>query len=108
MPVRRALLSCSDRTGLVEFAAGLADAGVALIASGGTGQVVSDAGLPVTPVEAVTGSPEMMDGRVKTLHPKIHGALLADRANPEHLAAADEHGIELIDLVAVNLYPFRE
>jgi phosphoribosylaminoimidazolecarboxamide formyltransferase/IMP cyclohydrolase len=108
MPVRRALLSCFDRTGLLDFARGLSELGIELIASGGTGKVLSDAGLPVTSVESVTGSPEMMDGRVKTLHPKIHGGLLADRSNPEHLKAAEENGIGLIDLVAVNLYPFRE
>ncbi len=108
MPVRRALLSCSDRTGLLDFARGLVERGVELIASGGTGQMLAEAGLPVTPVEAVTGSPEMMEGRVKTLHPKIHGGLLADRSKPEHLRQAEEHGIGLIDLVAVNLYPFRE
>ncbi|MBW3623006.1 MAG: bifunctional phosphoribosylaminoimidazolecarboxamide formyltransferase/IMP cyclohydrolase [Armatimonadetes bacterium] len=108
MPVRRALLSCSDRTGLIAFARGLTDSGVELVASGGTGKALAEAGLPVTPVETVTGSPEMMDGRVKTLHPKIHGGLLALRDNSEHMRQAEAHGIGLIDLVAVNLYPFRE
>jgi phosphoribosylaminoimidazolecarboxamide formyltransferase/IMP cyclohydrolase len=93
---------------LADFARGLADLGIELIASGGTGKALADAGIPVTSVESVTGFPEMMDGRVKTLHPKIHGGLLADRGNPEHLKAAERHEIGLIDLVAVNLYPFRE
>ena len=108
MPVRRALFSCSDRTGLVEFAKGLADLGVELVASGGTGKVLADAGLPVTSVESVTGFPEMLDGRVKTLHPKVHGGILHIRENAEHVAAVKEHGIEPIDMVVVNLYAFEK
>lgn len=109
MPVKRverALLSVSDKTGLVEFARGLSELGVTLLSTGGTARALREAGLTVTDVSQVTGFPEMMDGRVKTLHPKIHGALLARRDVPAHLAACAEHGIELIDLVVVNLYPF--
>jgi phosphoribosylaminoimidazolecarboxamide formyltransferase/IMP cyclohydrolase len=108
LPARRALLSVSDKSGLVEFARGLVELGVELISTGGTAQHLRGAGLAVTPVADVTGSPEILDGRVKTLHPRIHGGLLADRARPEHLAALEAHGIERIDLVAVNLYPFRQ
>jgi phosphoribosylaminoimidazolecarboxamide formyltransferase/IMP cyclohydrolase len=104
----RALLSVSDKSGLVDFARGLADLGWDLISTGGTSKALRAAGLEVTDVSDVTGFPEMMDGRVKTLHPKVHGALLARRDMPEHMAALDEHEIEPIDLVAVNLYPFRE
>ena len=106
--INRALLSVSDKAGVVEFARGLHDLGVALLSTGGTAKALSDAGLPVTQVSDYTGFPEMMDGRVKTLHPKIHGALLARRDNPEHMAAAKQHGIELIDMVVVNLYPFQQ
>lgn len=108
LPARRALLSVSDKSGLVEFARGLAELGVELISTGGTAQHLREAGLAVTSVADVTGTPEILDGRVKTLHPRIHGGLLADRARPEHLAALEAHGIERIDLVAVNLYPFRQ
>ena len=104
----RALLSVSDKRGLVEFARGLAGLGWDLISTGGTARALADAGIKVTPVEAVTGFPEMMDGRVKTLHPAVHGGLLARRDVPEDLAAMKEHGIAPIDLVAVNLYPFRQ
>ncbi len=106
--IERALLSVSDKTGLVEFAAGLREMGVALVSTGGTAKALREAHLEVTEVSQVTGFPEMMDGRVKTLHPRIHGALLARRDRPEHLAACREHGIELIDLVVVNLYPFEQ
>ena len=106
--IERALLSVSDKTGLAEFAAELDKLGVKNISTGGTARVLRDAGVPVTDVSEVTGFPELMDGRVKTLHPKIHGALLARRDDPEHLAACAEHGIELIDLVVVNLYPFQQ
>jgi phosphoribosylaminoimidazolecarboxamide formyltransferase/IMP cyclohydrolase len=103
----RALLSVSDKRGIVGFAQGLVHLGWDLISTGGTAAALKAAGVPVQPVEAVTKFPETLDGRVKTLHPLIHGALLARRDNPAHLRAIEEHGITLIDLVAVNLYPFR-
>ncbi|HJQ72950.1 MAG TPA: bifunctional phosphoribosylaminoimidazolecarboxamide formyltransferase/IMP cyclohydrolase [Actinomycetota bacterium] len=106
--VRRALLAVYDKTGVVELARALVELGVSLVSSGGTAATLRDAGVPVTPVEEVTGFPEMLDGRVKTLHPRIHGGLLADSRKPEHLAQLAEHGIEPFDLVVVNLYPFRE
>jgi phosphoribosylaminoimidazolecarboxamide formyltransferase/IMP cyclohydrolase len=102
----RALLSVSDKTGLVEFARGLASRGFELVSTGGTAKAIQESGLPVLNVSDVTGFPEMMDGRVKTLHPRIHGGILARRSLDSHLTAAREHGIELIDVVAVNLYPF--
>ena len=105
--VSRALLSVSDKTGVVEFARGLAARDVALVSTGGTHKALSEAGLAVTEVADLTGFPEMMDGRVKTLHPKVHGALLAIRENPEHEAAMLAHNIEPIDLLVVNLYPFE-
>jgi phosphoribosylaminoimidazolecarboxamide formyltransferase/IMP cyclohydrolase len=109
VPVRRALISVSDKTGLADFATRLhREFGVELISTGGTAKFLRDLGLPVTEVSEVTGFPEMMDGRVKTLHPKIHGALLALRDNPEHAAAMKEHGIQPIDLVCINLYPFQQ
>src|SRR5438552_17736700 len=109
VPVRRALLSVSDKTGLADFATRLhKEFGVELISTGGTARFLRDLGLPVTDVADVTGFPEMMDGRVKTLHPKVHGALLALRDNPEHVAAMQQHGIQPIDLVVVNLYPFEQ
>src|SRR5919112_4800001 len=104
VPVRRALISVSDKTGLREFATALVnDFNVQLVSTGGTAKFLRDAGLPVTDVSDVTGFPEMMDGRVKTLHPKVHGGLLAQRDNPEHVAAMTEHGIQPIDLVCINL-----
>ena len=106
-PIRRALLSVSDKAGLVDFARTLERHGVTLISTGGTHRTLADAGLTVTAVEAVTGFPEMMDGRVKTLHPKVHGGLLALRDKAEHVQAMADHGIEPIDLVCVNLYPFE-
>lgn len=104
----RALLSVSDKTGLVDLARGLAARGYELVSTGGTARTLTDAGLAVTSVADVTGFPEMMDGRVKTLHPKIHGGILARRDHPEDLASAGQHGIGLVDLVVVNLYPFAE
>ncbi len=106
--VKLALLSVSDKTGLVDFARGLREMGVKILSTGGTKRALEEAGIEVTAVEDYTGFPEMMEGRVKTLHPKVHGGLLARRDIPEHLAQAAAHGIEMIDLVCVNLYPFRQ
>ncbi|HST52971.1 MAG TPA: bifunctional phosphoribosylaminoimidazolecarboxamide formyltransferase/IMP cyclohydrolase [Pyrinomonadaceae bacterium] len=106
--IRRALLSVSDKTGLVEFARALRGFGVELLSTGGTAKALRDAGLEVRDVSDVTGFPEMLDGRVKTLHPRIHGGILAVRDNSEHARALDEHGIEPIDMVVVNLYPFEQ
>jgi len=106
--VAQALLSVSDKTGLPEFAQGLAALGVSLLSTGGTAKALADAGLAVTDVGTYTGFPEMLDGRVKTLHPKVHGGILARRDLSEHVAALAAHGIPTIDLVVVNLYPFRE
>ena len=105
--IKRALLSVSDKTGLIDFARTLVAAGVELISTGGTAKAIREAGLPVKDISAHTGFPEMMDGRVKTLHPKIHGGLLYIRGNATHEAAAREHDIAPIDLVVVNLYPFE-
>ncbi len=107
LPVRRALLSVSDKTGLIEFARFLAGRGVALLSTGGSGKALADAGLPVQEVSDHTGFPEIMDGRVKTLHPKIHGGLLARRDKADHRAAMEVHGIAPIDLLVSNLYPFE-
>ncbi|SDF47210.1 bifunctional phosphoribosylaminoimidazolecarboxamide formyltransferase/IMP cyclohydrolase [Rhodobacter capsulatus] len=107
VPLTRALLSVSDKTGLVDFARALAARGVELLSTGGTAKTLREAGLSVRDVAEVTGFPEMMDGRVKTLHPKVHGGLLALRDNAEHLTAMETHGIEVIDLLVVNLYPFE-
>ncbi|CAH0348352.1 MULTISPECIES: bifunctional phosphoribosylaminoimidazolecarboxamide formyltransferase/IMP cyclohydrolase [unclassified Sphingobium] len=104
--IKRALLSVSDKTGLAELGAALAAHGVELVSTGGTAKALRDAGLTVMDISDLTGFPEMMDGRVKTLHPIVHGGLLAVRDNPEHVAAMDAHGIGAIDLVVVNLYPF--
>lgn len=106
--IKRALISLSDKTGAAEFAKHLAAHGVTIISTGGTAKALRDAGIDVTDVSEVTGFPEMMDGRVKTLHPKIHGAFLALRDNAEHVAAMNEHAIEPIDLVVINLYPFEQ
>src|SRR5690606_31683136 len=106
--VGRALLSVFDKSGMAEFARGLSEAGVELVSTGGTHKLIKETGLPVREISDLTGFPEMMDGRVKTLHPKVHGGLLAVRDNPEHKASMDEHGIGPIDLVAVNLYPFEK
>jgi phosphoribosylaminoimidazolecarboxamide formyltransferase/IMP cyclohydrolase len=108
MKIETALLSVSDKTGIVEFARSLASRGVRLLSTGGTAKLLAESGLAVTEVAAHTGSPEILDGRVKTLHPKIHGGLLARRDSQEHLATIDEHGIDRIDMLVVNLYPFRE
>jgi phosphoribosylaminoimidazolecarboxamide formyltransferase/IMP cyclohydrolase len=108
LPVRRALLSVSDKTDLLAFARGLAARGVEILSTGGTAKTLSEAGVTVRMVSDVTGFPEMMEGRVKTLHPKIHGGILADRDKPDHVQTADQHGIGLIDLVCVNLYPFTQ
>src|SRR4051794_32832748 len=102
-----ALISVSDKTGILEFAQALHALGIKLLSTGGTARLLADAGLPVTEVADHTGFPEMLDGRVKTLHPKIHGGLLARRDFPEHMAAIKEHGIATIDLLVVNLYPFE-
>ena len=106
--VRRALLAVFDKTGVIELGRGLRDLEVELVSSGGTAAALREAGLEVTPVEEVTGSPEMLGGRVKTLHPRIHAGILADRRRQEHRDQLIEHGIEPFDLVVVNLYPFRE
>jgi len=108
VPVRRALLSVSDKTGLIDFARALAGHGVELLSTGGTAAAIRDAGLDVKDVSEVTGFPEMMDGRVKTLHPIVHGGLLALRDNDGHVGSMKEHGIGAIDLLVVNLYPFEE
>src|SRR6202453_4705565 len=105
--VTRALLSVSDKTGLIEFARALAGHGIELVSTGGTAKAIAEAGLRVKDVSELTGFPEMMDGRVKTLHPKVHGGLLAIRHNAEHIRAMQEHGIAAIDLLVVNLYPFE-
>jgi len=107
-PIQQALLSVSDKTGLVDFARALSARGVKLLSTGGTARAIADAGIPVTDVGSYTGFPEMLDGRVKTLHPKVHAGILARREVPEHAAALREHAIPTIDLVVVNLYPFRE
>src|SRR5271154_5315186 len=106
--VTRALLSVSDKTGLLEFARALALHGVELISTGGTAKAIAEAGLRVKDVSELTGFPEMMDGRVKTLHPKVHGGLLAIRADAAHVGAMQAHGIAPIDLLVVNLYPFED
>jgi phosphoribosylaminoimidazolecarboxamide formyltransferase/IMP cyclohydrolase len=106
--IRRALLGVYDKTGVEELAAGLAAAGVELVSTGATARRIADAGIPVTPVEQVTGFPECLDGRVKTLHPAVHAGILADRRKPEHVAELEELGIAPFDLVVVNLYPFTE
>ncbi len=108
MKLTTALLSVSDKTGIVEFAQALAARGIKLLSTGGTAALLKQAGLAVTEVAEHTGSPEILDGRVKTLHPKIHGGLLGRRDNAEHLATMEKHGIAPIDLLVVNLYPFRE
>jgi phosphoribosylaminoimidazolecarboxamide formyltransferase/IMP cyclohydrolase len=106
--IKRALISLSDKTWAVEFAKALSGFDVQIISTGGTAKTLRDNGIDVTEVSEVTGFPEMMDGRVKTLHPKIHGAFLALRDNPDHVAAMNTHGIEPIDMVVINLYPFEE
>src|SRR5512136_212480 len=105
--ITRALVSVSDKTGIVEFSRELAGYGVEILSTGGTAKMLRDAGLAVKDVSEFTGFPEMLDGRVKTLHPKVHGGLLGMRSNPQHVAKMKEHGIEPIDMVVVNLYPFE-
>ncbi len=107
-PIRRALISVYDKSGLIALAQGLHEAGVDIVSTGSTARTIADKGIPVTPVEFVTGFPEVLDGRVKTLHPHIHAGLLADTRNPEHVAALEKLKIEPFDLVVVNLYPFSE
>ena len=107
-PIRRALISVYDKSGLIPLAQGLHEAGVDIVSTGSTAKTIADKGIPVTPVEFVTGFPEVLDGRVKTLHPHIHAGLLADTRNPEHVAALEKLKIEPFDLVVVNLYPFSE
>ena len=106
--VKRALISVSDKTGILEFARGLHALGVEILSTGGTAKMLRESGVPAREVSDYTGFPEMLDGRVKTLHPKIHGGLLAVRDNPEHMKQIAEHGIGLIDMVVVNLYPFEK
>lgn len=108
LPIKRAILSVTDKGGLPDFAAFLVKGGVELVSTGGTFKTLKDAGLPVTQVSEVTGFPEIMGGRVKTLHPGIHGGILADKDTPEHLEALAKHGIRTFDLVCVNLYNFAE
>ncbi len=108
LPARRALISVYDKRGLEELARGLSRLGVEIVSTGGTLKFLEEKGIAVTGVSGVTGFPEILDGRVKTLHPKVHGGILADRAVPEHLEALATHGIDLVDVVVVNLYPFRE
>ncbi len=108
LPIKRALISVSDKNGLSQHAWALAKFGVSLISTGGTKTAIAEAGLDVTDVSTITGFPEMMDGRVKTLHPKVHGGLLARRDAPEHLASLESHNIPPVDLLYVNLYPFEE
>ncbi len=108
VPIRRAVLSVSNKADLAPFARALADRGVEIISTGGTARVLSEAGIKVVNISDVTGYPEMMDGRVKTLHPSVHGALLARRDNVEHVAAMEAHGVAPIDLVCINLYPFEQ
>jgi phosphoribosylaminoimidazolecarboxamide formyltransferase/IMP cyclohydrolase len=106
--VTRALISVSDKTGIVAFAQGLSDKGIEIISTGGTKKALEEAGIPVLSIEEVTGFPEMMDGRVKTLHPKVHGGLLGRRDVQNHMEAMEREGIQPIDYVCVNLYPFKE
>src|SRR5678816_2380641 len=107
-PIKRALISVSDKTGIIDFARNLKQFNVEIISTGGTAKPLRDAGINVRDISDITGFPEMMDGRVKTLHPRVHGGLLAIRDNPEHVAAMEQNGIQPIDMVVVNLYPFAE
>jgi len=106
--IKRALISVSDKTGVVDFAKELSSMGIEVLSTGGTAKTLRDAGVPVIEVSDYTGFPEMMDGRLKTLHPKIHGGLLSRRSNPKDMEEIKKHGIGTIDLVAVNLYPFEK
>src|SRR5256714_15520056 len=105
--IERALISVTDKSGLAEFAKSLAGFGVEILSTGGTAKILRDAGFPVVQVSDYTGQPEILDGRVKTLHPKVHGGLLAIRDNPDHAKQLDAQGFDTIDLVVVNLYPFE-
>ncbi len=107
-PVRRALISVSNKTGIVEFARRIAQSGVAIISTGGTARLLEQEQTPVQSIDSYTGFPEIMDGRVKTLHPRVHGGILAVRDNEKHKAHMQQNGIEPLDLVVVNLYPFRQ
>ncbi len=106
--IRRALVSVSDKTGVVDFVRALAEMGVVIISTGGTARALKEGGIEVVGIEEVTGFPEMMDGRIKTLHPKVHGGILAIKDNEKHLSDMKAHGIESIDMVCVNLYPFEQ
>ncbi len=106
--IRRAVLSVTDKTGLVDFARQLSGLGIELISTGGTAKLLRDSGIAVKDISELTGFPEMLDGRVKTLHPKVHGGILHRRENPTHVAAVAEHGIQPIDMVVVNLYAFEK
>ena len=106
--MKRALISVTDKTGVVEFARGLVQLGYQVLSTGGTRKALVDGGVPAVEVAEYTGSPEMLDGRVKTLHPKVHGGLLGRRDDPAHVAAMAQHGIGTIDVLCVNLYRFRE
>src|SRR6266567_6669224 len=106
--IDRALISVTDKTGIVEFARTLTSQGIELISTGGTAKVLRESGLPVRDVSEVTGFPEMLDGRVKTMHPKVTGGILAIRAKPAHMQALSQHGIQPIDMVVVNLYAFEK
>jgi phosphoribosylaminoimidazolecarboxamide formyltransferase/IMP cyclohydrolase len=108
VPIRRVLASVTDKSGLAAFAKGLKKHGASLLSTGGTARLLRENGIEITEVSEYTGFPEMLDGRVKTLHPKIHGGILGVRDNPEHVATMDAHGIAPIDMVVVNLYAFRE
>src|SRR5438477_876494 len=106
--IQRALISVTDKTGIVDFARGLADLGVDIVSTGGTARAIQEGGVPVREVSELTGFPEMLDGRLKTINPRIAGGVLAIRANPEHRKSVEEHGIPLIDMVVVNLYAFEK
>src|SRR5579864_7044077 len=106
--VHRAILSVTDKTGLVDFARKLSALGIELISTGGTAKLLRDSNVPVKDISEFTGFPEMLDGRVKTLHPKVHGGILHRREDPKHVAAVQEHGIQPIDMVVVNLYAFEK
>src|SRR5512146_867342 len=106
--IQRAILSVTDKSGIVEFARGLAAVGVELVSTGGTARLLRESGVGVKDVSELTGFPEMLDGRVKTLHPRVHGGILHVRGNPEHRAVVAEHGIPAIDMVVVNLYAFEQ
>ena len=106
--IRRALISVSDKKGVLEFAKELHNSGVEILSTGGTAELLRKGGVPVIQVSDYTGFPEMMDGRIKTLHPRVHGGILARRDVPDHMKVMEEHGIRPIDLVVINLYPFEQ